>query len=292
MLAVSVPTQRTAAMLLLLLSACASTDGSPPPPPVGLSNGTSISSENTPGDGPGPALNTPNVEPAEVFVAPHLRPSDSQSQAFDTAIAAFTSRCVARSGLDFSDVPPLAPIWLSPEDSQRSLALFLFNDMELISTYGYRIPVGVVADDGLAEEFPASLSPVLEECREPVRSLFASTIDEAGFDPAAINIDAELAREFASDKAVSPLLSAWRSCVQERGYGDPGDRTAVEEGTTAMATADAECRQSSGLNAAKIAWFKTRTAGWLDANSSTVVAAADFWSRLVEGALALAEDSS
>ena len=219
----------------------------------------------------------------QIFVGPHLNPTDDLRRAWDSAIGRFTARCAADVGIE--GLPDL-PIGLSSHEWDAKVPRFLSTNLEELEQYGYDLPPP--ADDSPSPVVSGSIPEgAVETCRGPVQHLFDVQIAKTGFDPAALNIDTELLGEFLGDRSLDPIRDKWVMCVADQGYPDPRSLKSPSEGSPAMAVADARCRKSSGYSVAKVAWFRVRVQKWLDENAETVRLSNEYWEGLVDSAIAL-----
>lgn len=231
-----------------------------------------------------------------LFIGSLLAPDQGQISAYDNAVGAYRSRCMAEAG--FVEVPQMVSLYPTAQAQTVAIEFLYFEDESMVREFGYYWPnrsFGMAqAPSGVPETtIPAEMSEALERCNEPIRSLQLQAYEDAGLVGVVPEIfDSDVFDAVNARVEVQEVYADWKLCMSAAGFPEarlrePG--TTVE--TTQQAIADFGCRKSTGYTAVIVAAQAEEVELWVEDNLDTVTAFRELWSQMVAGASALQESS-
>ena len=224
-----------------------------------------------------------HMAPEQLFVAFALGPPDDVERAWQAANVSIRSKCMRRSGFT-QELPLSAPLGLARGDQQRRNDFLYFDDMDLISEFGYFWPQ--VTIDSLGDAVETEINDVqfmeaLDACNQPIGELLQSVLESHDVSDISLDeLDGTIDARVRADTTLDTIYGRWQACMREAGFPDVSLRgysgTPPKE-TVQQAVLDARCRVASGYTTAYISLRADAVREWLDANAETAQAFRTAW---------------
>lgn len=221
------------------------------------------------------------------------------------------AECIAAAGYHVPDVT--APV--EEDTSELDLARLRFDDVELISTYGYHWTVpGWTDPERTSDDRPEPPSADVEggsgdlpqevedECKRAANDEVSDGNPAGDYINLLLEGQAEIWLALDDWSELPALQKAWAECMHTRGFPDERfddpDRVRrflerpISEAEIAYAQADSECRGESGYRDGVLGFIADRVAQWLIDHEGLVASIEELQQAELDRARAILDESS
>lgn len=201
----------------------------------------------------------------------------------DAAWASVFTTCMRQAGVDV----PAATQPSVDRGAERELAVLRFDDMALISEYGYHwtgLDWAGIGDDlasGSSSEIPAGYEANEEPCKQSANDRLSNGVPTGDFENLLLEGQQSVRARLRSWPERESYQQQWSVCMDE--YGHPDQRFAdpdrvrpfleqpVSQFEIDIALADATCRSESGYRDALLSEMAAGVETWLSENEQLVL---------------------
>lgn len=283
--------------LALAVASCSAASTGHPEPSSAVATGASPSS-SIPFDQPSSTAETLDsiAELSRFQLSAAVGYTQSELNLVDSAWQVLFNECLAGLGLPPAEFPPTRDL---AADAARELSQLRFDDLEKVQSSGYRwlLPSPDAASEASNEE----LNPVdQDQCKTAANSEVGNGAPVGGATAPIIEAQAEISARARSAEELEGVKALWTECMDAAGYpdlrfDDPAWFIALietPEPTTEeirIATADYDCRISTGFTNARLEFLAREVQRWLAENENTVLAVREQIAAEVENAKRILE---